>query len=54
MEGNGDKKENHIKWHVIFNAQNLILKSTIVRTVQRFIKTGNVKDRSWMTHICFQ
>jgi len=44
-------KKDHIKKHVIFfnatfHAREPISKSTVVRTIQRFVETGSVKDRS--------
>jgi len=31
-------------FNAIFKMQNLILKSTVIRTIQRFLKTGSMKD----------
>jgi len=48
--GDMDKRKSHQEtydlFNAIFNAREPISKSTIVRTVQRFIETGSVKDRS--------
>jgi len=52
----GDKKRLYQEtcnlFNATFNPREPISKFTVVRTVQRFIETGNVKDRS--TYICLQ
>jgi len=49
MKGYGDKKRSYQETCDLFNAtlaQEPISKLIVIRTVQRFMETGSVKDRS--------
>jgi len=49
MKSYGDKERSYQEicdlFNAIFNAREPVSKSIVVRTVQRFIETGSVKDR---------
>jgi len=50
MKRYGDKKRSYQEtcdlFNATFNVREPISKSTVVRTVQRFIETGSMKDRA--------